>query len=69
MDMNTDGTGHVFGCMAVEAGVKINDNGTFGIFFDNLEPMAIMAMFHPSLVDVVMPQVWAAAEERGIELK
>jgi hypothetical protein len=67
-DLNI-GDGNVYGFAAVECGVKINDNGTFGVYFDNLEPMVIMSMLHPGLVDVVMPQVWKAADEKGVTLK
>jgi hypothetical protein len=68
MQMNDDG-GVGFSFAAVECGVKINDNGTFGVFFDSLEPMVLMAMVRPELVNLIMPQVWDEADKKGITLK
>ena len=67
--MDVTDSGNIFGFAAVGAGVKVNDDGTFGVYFDNLETVVLTFMLHPRLVDLVMSEVWAAADAKGIELK
>ena len=61
--INFDAEGNCWGHAQIECAIRAHADGTFGVYFESLDPMAFSQMVHPDLFDTIMPRVYEAAEE------